>query len=57
MELILTKAPAAASAGEVTQPPVHTFWRMDSVPEIIAQCKFCVQKNLLCLLEEDEPAC
>lgn len=57
MELILTRAPAAASAGEVTQPPVHTFWRMDSVPEIIAQCKFCVQKNLLCLLEEDEPAC
>lgn len=29
---------------------------MDSVPEIIAQCKFGKQQNLLYLLEEDEPA-
>lgn len=29
---------------------------MDRVPEIIAQCKFGKQQNLLYLLEEDEPA-
>ena len=56
LDLTLTSAPIYASAGEVTQPPAHTFWRMDCVPEIIAQCKFYAQQNLLYLLEEDEPA-
>lgn len=57
LELTLTRAPAAPSSAEVTQPPAHTFWGMEFFSEITAQCKFSVQQIIFYLLEEDEPAC